>query len=292
MKKFFKHKIKSLLVLNKVVVIHYLELKQRFFHQEESHDFWEIVCAVKGNVVCTANGKDVLVNERELIFHKPNEKHSLTVNGGVDTGVFVISFECLSEAMRFFGNRKIKLNVRQLNYIRQIIEIAKRTYDITFYDLENDNMALLPQPTLGGEQLIKNLTEMLLIDIMRTLTETDSGNDVFLQEQEINNKLAENVIAILKENVYKKLTIEQICKKINYSKAHLFKQFKLSTGKCVMQYYLELKIKKAKELIKNGELSVKEISELLCFDTPNYFSKTFKKVTGLNPTEYKKRASI
>ena len=43
-----------------------------------------------------------------------------------------------------------------------------------------------------------------------------------------------------------------------------------------------------KELIRKSELSVKEISIILGFDTPNYFSKTFKKKTGLTPLEYRK----
>ena len=92
----------------------------------------------------------------------------------------------------------------------------------------------------------------------------------------------------MKENVYGNLSIDDICKKISYSKAYVFRQFKSATGKSVMDYYTELKIKEAKRLIKENRLSVKEIAEKLCFDTPNYFSKTFKKKTGVTPTKYKK----
>jgi YesN/AraC family two-component response regulator len=59
-----------------------------------------------------------------------------------------------------------------------------------------------------------------------------------------------------------------------------------------MEYYAELKNKTAKKLLRENELSIKEISEKLCFDTPNYFSKTFKKLNGLTPTQYKKRYNI
>ncbi len=290
MKKYFKHKIKSLLLVNKIVVIHYLELEKKFFHPEERHDFWEMVCAVNGKVCVTADGKEFQLNDGDIYFHKPNEVHSLAVKESAKTGVFVLSFECLSEAMGFFKERKVSLNKRQMKIILDIIETAKKTYDITFYNLDTDIMNLLPQPTLGGEQLIQNNVETLLIDVMRSMTETEGGNDVFLQETEINNKIAEEVIKFLKNNIEAKLCIEDIAKAINYSKAYLFRQFKLSIGKSIMEYYLELKIKKAKEFLKNGSLSVKEIAEKLCFDTPNYFTKSFKKVVGLTPTEYKKRA--
>jgi AraC-like DNA-binding protein len=289
MKKIFKHKIKSLLLVNKIVVIHYLELDEYFYHPEEQHDFWEIVCAYKNDIIITADGKNITLNEGEMYFHKPNQAHSLTVKGQESTGVFVISFECLSESMRFFTDRKVKLNKGQIKYVNEIIKIAKNTYDITFYNLDTDIMNLLANPTLGGEQLIKNNLEILLIDLMRSLTETEDGNDVFLQETEINNKIAEDIIKILKNNVYKRLTVEDISKMVSYSKAYVFRQFKLATGKGVMEYYTELKIKTAKQLIKENELSVKEISERLCFDTPNYFSKTFKKAVGETPTQYRTR---
>ncbi len=292
MKKYFKHKIKSLLLVNKIVVIHYLEVDKYFHHPEESHNFWEVVLTVKGEIDCTADGKQIKLNAGEMLFHKPNEPHALTASSTQKTGVFILSFECLSEAMRFFSDKKVKLNSRQLKFVHDIIEIAKKTYDITFYNFDNDIMNLLPQPTLGGEQLIKNYVETLLIDVMRTMTETQDGNDVFLQETEFNNKLADDIVKILKDNVYNRLNIDDISKKISYSRAYLFKQFKEATGKSVMDYYTELKIKTAKKLLIENKLTVKEISEKLCFDTPNYFTKTFKKVTNFTPTEYKKRASI
>ncbi|MBR2498963.1 MAG: AraC family transcriptional regulator [Clostridia bacterium] len=288
MKKYFKHKIKSLLLVNKIVVIHYLEIDEYFHHAEEQHDFWEMVLAVKGEIDCTADGNKIKLNAGEMLFHKPNESHALTANGKETTGVFILSFECLSEAMGFFTDKKVKLNVRQLKFVRDIIEIAKKTYDITFYNFDFDIMNLLPQPTLGGEQLIKNYVETLLIDVMRTMTETQDGNDVFLQETEFNNKLADDIVKILKDNVCGRLTIDDISKKISYSRAYLFKQFKSATGKSVMDYYTELKIKTAKKLLVENKLTIKEIAEKLCFDTPNYFTKTFKKITNLTPTEYKK----
>ena len=288
MKKFFKHKIKSLLVVNKVVVIHYLKPTDYFHHKEEKHNFWEVVCAYKGNFSCVADGKTIKAEKGDMVFHKPNELHSLTIPNGKDNGVFVISFDCLSPAMQFFANKKVPLNDGQLKTIGQIIEIAKKTYDITFYDLDVDYMSLLDNPTLCGEQLIKNYFETLLVDLMRSLTETECGNEVFLQEEKIDDKLAETIIELLKSHLYSTITIQEISKKLSYSKAYIFKKFKKTTTKTVMEYYISLKINKAKELLTNGDFSIKEIAEKLCFDTPNYFTKTFKRIVGYTPTQYKK----
>ncbi|MBE5749824.1 MAG: helix-turn-helix domain-containing protein [Clostridiales bacterium] len=290
MRKYFKHKIKSLLVISRIVSIHYLEPEEPMRQEEEHHDFWEAVFVFKGLATYAQAGQSFELKEGQMVFHSPNVSHALSCDKG--TKIFVVSFECLSEAMRFFDARTVKLKQRQTAFVREIIEIAKKTYDITFYNSDIELLSLLPQPTLGGEQLIKNYLEMLLIDIMRSLTETEYGNDVFLQETEINNKLAEDIIKILKANLFTRLSIDDIAKKISYSKAYIFRQFKSATNKSVMDYYLDLKIKAAKEMLRGDDMSVKEISEKLAFDSSNYFTKTFKKLTGLTPTEYKKRAIV
>ena len=58
-----------------------------------------------------------------------------------------------------------------------------------------------------------------------------------------------------------------------------------------MAYFTELKIKQAKQLLRENELSVREISEKLAFTTPDYFTKTFKRVAGITPLAYKKRST-
>jgi YesN/AraC family two-component response regulator len=55
-----------------------------------------------------------------------------------------------------------------------------------------------------------------------------------------------------------------------------------------MEYFIRLKVDKSKELLRETSMSIGEISSYLSFDTPNYFSKTFKKITGYTPTTYRK----
>lgn len=292
MKKYFKHKIQNLLVIDKFVIMQFYEFDKNFKYGPESHDFWEMVYADKESIICNVNGKDTILTQGQVIFHKPGEVHAHSANGQKAPEVFVASFACRSEAMRFFEDKIIELSPRQIQLIYSIIELAKQTFDIPYSDPNLRKMKLLSRPILGGEQLIKNYFELLLIDLMRALTETADGNKIFLTENQQGNKLVDDIIKLLKENVYGNLTIYQISKFTSYSKAYIFKQFKSATGKGVIEYYIELKNKVAKKLLRENELSVREISEKLCFDTPNYFSKTFKKLNGFTPTQYKKRNNI
>ncbi|MBQ8374085.1 MAG: AraC family transcriptional regulator [Clostridia bacterium] len=290
MKKYFKHKLTNLINISKIVTIHYFEFEKNFKTEGEKHDFWELVYAEKESVICTADGAEILLKQGELLFHKPNEFHTLAANGTKAPNVFILSFVCKSSAMKFFENKKIAPQKSAVKFIYSILEEGKKTFDIPYSDPKLKKMQLLKNPTLGGEQLIKNYLEILLIDLLRTSTETERGNDIFLKGKELSVKPVNDVIAVLQSGVTSSLSIDDICAKTAYGRAYLFRVFKATTGKTIMEYYLALKIERAKQLLRENELSVKEISDHLAFNEPNYFTKTFKRLTGLTPSAYKRRS--
>lgn len=292
MKKYFRYKLENLININKIVTIHYFEFDKNFKFENESHDFWEIVYADKEKIICSVNGKDVLLNEGEILFHKPNVVHSLSADGKKAPNVFISSFECKSQSMHFFEDKKIKLNENLKNYVYLIVEEARKTFDIAISNPNLKKLELLKTAPLGGEQLIKNYLEIFLIELIRSLTETKKGNNSFLKKSEYDNKFIDDIVKILNQKVYSSLDIDDICGATAYSRAHIFREFKKITGKTVMNYYSDLKMEKAKQLLRETDNSVSNIAEILNFDTPNYFSKTFKKKIGLTPLQYKKRYLI
>ncbi len=287
-KRYYKHKIENLLVINRIVTIHYFEFDKNFVAPIEAHDFWERVYADKESVVCMADGKDIPLAEGELLFHKPGEIHSLRANGKDAPSVFIASFVCKSEAVRFFENKKIKANKNFLRLAYSIIEESKKTFDLPFSDPMLKKMKLLAHPTLGGQQLIKNYLEILLVNLMRDETEKENPDVVFLPQEKLGERVAEQTISFLKANVYERLSVADVCLALHYNKSYIFQQFKKATACSVMAYFSRMKIERAKRLLRETSLSVTQISDRLSFDTPNYFSKTFKRITGYTPLQYKK----
>lgn len=291
MKNYFQHKLSNLISINKIVTIHYFEFDVAFQSTGESHDFWELVYAEKESLLCSADGEKIVLKQGEILFHKPNEFHTLATNGKNAPNVFILSFVCKSESVKFFENKKFALSAHLAKFIYSILEEGRKTFDIPYSDPKLKKMKLLPNPTLGGEQLIKNYLEIFLINLLREQTETAQGNSTFLPWKEFSAKPVDDVVAILKRNIYTSLSIDDICNETAYSRAYLFRIFKAKTGKSIMQYYTELKIKQAKQLLRENELSVGEIAEKLAFSAPDYFIKTFKRITGLTPLAYKKRST-
>lgn len=290
MKRYFQHKPENLINITKIVTVNKLSLDKNFIFRGESHDFWEIVYVDKESVICTADSRIINLKEGELLFHKPGEFHSLAANGYSQSSVYIISFVCKSAAMKFFEEKKLAPNKNFSKYIHSIFDEGARTFDIPFTDPKLKKMALREEPSLGGGQIIKNYLEIFLINLLRFYTETESGNETFLPVSKLSSKPVDEVMKILKENVNVNLSIDEICSKTSYGRAYLFRAFKAETGKSIIEYFIELKIEKAKQLILENKLSVKEIAAKLSFNEPNYFTKTFKRVTGLTPSLYRKTA--
>lgn len=85
------------------------------------------------------------------------------------------------------------------------------------------------------------------------------------------------------------LSMEQAAEHVNLSPFYFSKLFKQHVGETFIDYVTRLRIDRAKELIalEGGELSLKEVCFEVGYHDPNYFSRVFKKVTGMSPTEYR-----
>jgi AraC-like DNA-binding protein len=89
------------------------------------------------------------------------------------------------------------------------------------------------------------------------------------------------------EHIYGTLSIDSLDDVLGGGHARLNEVFKNYTGMTPYQYFIQLKIHRAKELLGLGRYSVKEIAFTLGFSDPYYFSRLFKKKTGIAPSEWR-----
>ena len=102
-------------------------------------------------------------------------------------------------------------------------------------------------------------------------------------------KLIDKARAYMQEHIDSDIEMPEVAEYLNISYSsfrHIFKQY---TGIAPSQYYINLKIQKAKEMLRSSSASIKEISWLLHFDTPEYFTKLFRKKTGMSPSQFREQ---
>ncbi len=112
-----------------------------------------------------------------------------------------------------------------------------------------------------------------------------------LSSQE-ENPIILKIKRYVRKNLNSKLALSEIANHVGYSPNHCDTIFKKETGDSIINYLISERISEAKRLLDEGVLSLKLIAETVGFEDYNYFSRTFKKVTGKTPTEYKKSTVI
>ena len=84
------------------------------------------------------------------------------------------------------------------------------------------------------------------------------------------------------------INIEKFASSIHMSTSWFIRNFKQYTGQTPMQYILSIRIVNAENLLENTDYNLTEISRIIGYDNPLYFSRIFKKQKGLSPSEYRK----
>ena len=90
----------------------------------------------------------------------------------------------------------------------------------------------------------------------------------------------------VKNHLSEKLTLADVAAVFNFSPNYLSQLFGKYGDSGFVEYITETRIAAAKEMLEQGDLKVYEIAEKLGYESAFYFSKVFKKVTGLSPREY------
>ena len=94
-------------------------------------------------------------------------------------------------------------------------------------------------------------------------------------------------IALIESKIREPISLEEAAKEIGVTPQYLSRIFKIDTAKSFKSYHKNLRMEEAKRLLREDEMSVREISDALGFNDYNYFIRTFKKTVGCTPTEYK-----
>lgn len=276
--------------IKELYTVHYFEYMSDFSYPGETHDFWEFLCVDKGEAEVTAADTRLTLKKGEIIFHKPNEFHALRANGVTAPNLVVISFSCHSPAMTFFENRKLLLDKKEQSLIAAVIAETRNSFSSALNDPYLNTLTRSANAPAGSEQLIRLYLEQLMILLYRRCTDgavssADSAN-VDAASPGSDSFLYHKVAQYLELHIQDTLTVDTICRDNLLGRSQLHKLYHDRHGCGVIDYFSRLKIEKSKQLIREKSLNFTQISDSLGYSSVHYFSRQFKKLTGMTPTEY------
>jgi YesN/AraC family two-component response regulator len=150
--------------------------------------------------------------------------------------------------------------------------------------------------------VLDNLAELLIaavdgfdVEEMRTILEQmiDEVFESFPSKTQ-SEGIHQTIIQIkdfIDENYFDNLCLTGLSQKFNIESSYLSKMFKNVIGENIMLYISKIRVEKAKELLCGNKMSITDIASMVGYDDYSYFSRVFRKITGLSPREYKEKQS-
>ncbi len=267
----------------------YFEHGKDFYFAGERHDFWEMVYVDSGEVSVIAENVGYMIHQGEAIFHKPMEFHTLASNKKDPHNVMIVSFSAQSKAMKFFENKIFTLDISQKKILSNLLEEAQKTFRSILNIPNHISQEIIENAEIGSSQLLINYLEQLLITLIRSNQSNERSNRKSRHaKKNAENALVDSIKRYLSENIYENIKLHDVCKKFNMSKSYLCHLFMEATGKSIIDCYINMKIVEAKMLIRKGNLNFTQISEKLGYSSIHHFTRSFKTVTGITPSNYEK----
>lgn len=223
--------------------------------------------------VCSKNRFDSEVNQDKWI----EQLKKAVKNNQID------EIECVfSELEKLYVNQFVKRE-RIIIYLQQI---SRELVDLSF--------------RLKGNSDIYEKRNRLLDAIIKSKSCRQAVEEVREYAVYVANELSDSVstsaqrqamlaMSYIKENYWNPdLNLNHICNYLNISTSYFSSLFKEETGETFMEVLIRVRMNKAKELLEQTTLKNYEIAERVGFSDPHYFGISFKKMTGMSPTEYVK----
>ncbi|TNJ66639.1 helix-turn-helix domain-containing protein [Paenibacillus hemerocallicola] len=273
--------------IDKLYTFHYYELAKSFSTLGEKHDFWELVYVDKGETELFTDTGRFRLSQGDLFLLYPNQFHGVRAHDAIV--LMIVSFESRSALLAHFHNRVMKLAKEEHPILTQLLREGFEAFDPPISTLFHPYLGKKADSPFGSEHLIKNYLEILLIMLVRRYRDRQEEEDGALAVAPSENRKAAllvRVIDYMNGNLSRSLKLEQVCGEFLIGKTQLKSLFKEWTGHGPIQYFNQLKIQKAKTMIREELYNYSEIADRLGYNSVHYFSASFKKATGMTPTEY------
>ncbi len=252
------------------------------------HDFYELVVVCQGTGVHNTKTEEYRIERGDVFLIKPEDAHSYSnteklelINLLYRPDRLKLPMYDLSNVPGYFAFFEVEPAMRSQHGFKSRLRLSDDKLDY----LKNLIMALekeLDFCPAGYGYAMASLMMQIILFVSRNFTRTDSPG------QKDIIRLSE-VLSYIGQNYAKDITLETLAKKASMSETTLYRMFRKTFGESPVNYVITVRIGHARELLANSNRAISDIAWEIGFHDSNYFSRHFKKHTGMTPREYRRR---
>jgi AraC-like DNA-binding protein len=272
---------------NVVKPLHYISCGQfvntDWIHEKRCIDSFEIIYGIKGCLYMQQDDVLYEVTEGKSLLILPGHIH-----GGYQKSRSEVSFYWMHFTCQDSFNLTDSNSVLPGLYPGDSSGII--TVPVFFTPRESERLLILIKQLLHSstsKNTMPLVSSYFLTLIMIELSQQFSVSSVLNDPCDTTSRRLAAITDWLQIHADENYTVKQIADKFNFNNDYLCRIFKKYTGMSVIKYINEIKMGKAKQLLRETDLSIKEISYMLGFGDNKYFMKIFKMYETLTPSEYR-----
>ncbi len=251
-----------------------------------SHAFFEMIYVLDGNAENIIDGLTINMKAGDICILSPEVTHAI---GVYNDNSIIINFLIRKSTFKENFSGQISDDTVLSHFFTRIFYSDEKNSYIMFHteddDMLHNLMDYLIWEGLNYTEFSKSIMENLLRATFCYLLKNHK-DDVEVSK---TVSASTDVVAILSymQNNYQTISLESLAKHFNYSTSHLSRMIKKHTGTTFAKILQDFKLKKGCSLLAGSNLSVKEISDFVGYESVEYFTRIFKQVYNMTPIDYR-----
>ena len=168
--------------------------------------------------------------------------------------------------------------------------IAIHALDYLLKPCEEEELTAVMEEAVGRIQKREQFEKLHMEQEMPEETGAEMPEPDLEEEPDEPDRLgqaAEKIRRYIRKNYMKDISMQDAARMMNYSDAYFCKLFKQCFDQNFTAYLARFRINEARRLLQDKNASVREVSMLVGYYDANYFAKVFKRIAGMNPSEYR-----
>lgn len=263
------NEIKPTVKIDEILVYYYQVKSSNYVFSGETHQYWELTYIDNGHLITEVDGVEYHMKQHDIMLYAPGQFHTQRMDGVEACSYLTVIFEMDFATPELFTNQIFHSSRKIINTLQNFIQSSDK--DGPYF---ND---------LCICYLNQIIIQLLQLNNIKSAKIAHSP-----MQQKFEDQFLNEIVLYINYNYYLPLTVDQLCQKFSISRSSLQQLFNKNLGITPKQYITEIKLKKAKILIKENKYTISEISEKLGFTSIHYFSRKFKNEFSISPSDYAK----